>query len=167
MPPQLYWIDWKWPGRLAISARPRGGDWLEDEIVGWRAAGIGTVVSLLTSPEVIELGLEREAGLCQSSSLEFFSFPILDRGIPTTFAEAVQLIQRVEATLRAGRNVAVHCRQGIGRSGIIAAGLLVDAGLSVDEALLRVGKARGLTVPETTEQREWVARLGSAKVLGG
>lgn len=163
--PTLHWIDWKWPGRLAISARPRGGDWLEDEIVGWRAAGIDTVVSLLTPPEVAELGLEREPGLCERNSIEFHSFPILDREVPPSFAEAVRLIQRLEATLRDGRNAAVHCRQGIGRSGIIAAGLLVDAGFSADEALLRVGKARGLAVPETTEQREWVARLGSAKVL--
>ena len=166
MTPQLHWIDWKWPGRLAISARPRGGDWLDDEVMGWRAAGIDTAVSLLTPPEVAELGLEREPDLCQRNSLQFLSFPIMDRGVPPSFAEAVQLIQRLEATLRAGRNVAVHCRQGIGRSGIIAAGLLVDAGLAPDEALLRVSRARGLTVPDTPEQRDWVARLGSATVLG-
>ena len=167
MIPKLHWIDWKWPGRLAISVRPRGGDWLDDEVVGWRAAGIDTVVSLLTPPEEAELGLEREHGLCHRNFLEFLSFPITDREVPTSFAEAVQLIQRLESTLRNGRNVAIHCRQGIGRSGIIAAGLLVDAGLAPDEALARVSRARGLTVPDTPEQRDWVARLGSATVLGG
>lgn len=167
MIPKLHWIDWKWPGRLAISARPRGGDWLDDEVDGWRAAGIGTVVSLLTPPEVAELGLERELGLCLRNSLEFLSFPIMDREVPPSFAEAVQLIQRLEAALLGGRNVAIHCRQGIGRSGIIAAGLLVEAGLPPDEALMRISRARGLTVPDTPEQRDWVARLGSATVLGG
>ena len=34
-------------GRLAIMARPRAGDWLEDEISGWRAQGVEIVVSLL------------------------------------------------------------------------------------------------------------------------
>jgi hypothetical protein len=28
MNPKLYWVDGPWPGKLAISARPRGGGWL-------------------------------------------------------------------------------------------------------------------------------------------
>ena len=48
---ELYWIDGPWPGKLAISARARGGDWLEDEMRGWRRNGIDTVVSLLTPAE--------------------------------------------------------------------------------------------------------------------
>ena len=53
---RLFWIDDPWPytGRLAIAARPRGGDWLQDELASWRdvlGAG-GVVVSLLTAEEV-------------------------------------------------------------------------------------------------------------------
>ena len=33
---ELYWIPGPWLGRLAIMPRPRGGDWLEDEIRSWR-----------------------------------------------------------------------------------------------------------------------------------
>jgi hypothetical protein len=29
---QLYWIEGPWAGHFAIVPRPRGGDWLEDEI---------------------------------------------------------------------------------------------------------------------------------------
>ena len=58
---QLYWITGPWAGRLAISARPRGGDWLEDEISAWQRAGVDTVVSLLTIDEERDLALEREA----------------------------------------------------------------------------------------------------------
>ena len=47
MSPDLYWIVGPWRGRLAIAARPRGGDWLDDELSGWRQAGIDVVVSLL------------------------------------------------------------------------------------------------------------------------
>ena len=43
-------------GRLAIMARPRAGEWLGDEISGWRAEGIDTVISLLEQEEVSELG---------------------------------------------------------------------------------------------------------------
>jgi len=47
MRPQVYWINLPMAGRLAIMARPRAGDWLDDEISGWRVQGIDTVVSLL------------------------------------------------------------------------------------------------------------------------
>ncbi len=36
-----------WRGRLAIATRPRGGDWLEDEARGLRAAGLDAGVSCL------------------------------------------------------------------------------------------------------------------------
>ena len=34
-----------WTGRLGIVPRPRGGDWLADEAIAWRDAGINMVVS--------------------------------------------------------------------------------------------------------------------------
>ena len=36
MNPDLFWITGPWRGRLAIATRPRGGEWLGDEIRGWR-----------------------------------------------------------------------------------------------------------------------------------
>jgi hypothetical protein len=53
--PKLYWLNNSLSGRLAISARPRGGDWLEDEIEGWRRQGVGVILSLLTDSENKEL----------------------------------------------------------------------------------------------------------------
>ena len=47
----LYWIDGPWKGKLALSGRPRGGDWLKDEIAHWKQARINTVVLLLTPEE--------------------------------------------------------------------------------------------------------------------
>src|SRR5437870_3377638 len=51
---ELSWIEAPWQGRLAISPRPRGGDWLEDEVREWRLAGVEAVVSLLTSDEITD-----------------------------------------------------------------------------------------------------------------
>ena len=85
MNPQLYWIQGPWPGRLAISARPRGGDWLEDEISGWRSAGIDAVVSLLTPQENQELQLGAESNLTQARGLLFISLPTEDRGVPPSW----------------------------------------------------------------------------------
>ncbi len=63
-------------------ARPRGGDWLADEICAWRNANVDVVVSLLTPAEQDELGLGDESSLCQDQQLVFRAFPISDRGIP-------------------------------------------------------------------------------------
>src|SRR5713101_2898754 len=54
MRPDIHWIDLPVAGRLAIMARPRAGDWLADEIAGWRAAGIDIVVNLLEPAEIAE-----------------------------------------------------------------------------------------------------------------
>ena len=64
--------------------------------------------------------------------------------------------EKLDEMLRQGRNVAIHCRQGIGRSGMIAAALLVKKGTAVDSALKLISQIRGLPVPETPEQRDWV-----------
>jgi protein-tyrosine phosphatase len=153
---ELYWIDGPWPGRLAISARPRGGDWLEDEIRAWRSAGLNAVVSLLMPDELDDLGLQRESEVCQKKGLEFLSLPIIDRSVPALDSKTLNLFERIEAALAQGKKITVHCRQGIGRSGLVAASLVVARGTSPAVAIERVGKARRATVPETPEQRAWI-----------
>ena len=56
----LYPIPVEAAGKLAIVARPRGGDWLEDEVRALREAGITVLVSMLTAEEGEELGLQAE-----------------------------------------------------------------------------------------------------------
>jgi hypothetical protein len=60
MTPDLFWIVAPWRGRLAIATRPRGGDWLEDELKGLRRAGVDVVVSLLETNEADQLDLVNE-----------------------------------------------------------------------------------------------------------
>ncbi len=156
MNPKLYWINGPWPGKLAISARPRGGDWLEDEISGWRTAGVDAVVSLLTPQENKDLQLGEESDLAQSRGLRFLSLPVEDRGVPSSLDDALLAVENVTEMLRQGRNVAIHCRQGIGRSGIFAAAVLIKAGDKFGDALKQISEVRGVLVPETSEQREWI-----------
>src|SRR5262249_38056185 len=83
---RLFWIELGGTGRMAIMARPRADDWLEEEVYAWRHAGIDVVVSLLQRDEVAELGLQREAEFCRSNGSDFVSFPIADRSVPDTHA---------------------------------------------------------------------------------
>ena len=156
MIPKVYWIDAPLAGRLAIVPRPRAGDWLDDEIAGWRAEGIDVVVSLLEPEEVVELGLCDEAGLCDGHKMEFVSFPIPDRGVPSSWPQASAVARLVASRVAQGQTVAIHCRAGIGRSSVITACTLICLGTTLDRAFEMIAQARGVEVPDTGEQRAWV-----------
>jgi len=155
----IYWIDADLKGRLAIMARPRAGDWLEDEVDNWRRAGVDCVVSLLEPDEVHELGLDKEASLCCDKLMTFISFPIPDRQVPASLSEVRRLVGDLHDVIAAGKSVAVHCRAGIGRSGLIAASILKTFGLNGSAAFTMIAAARGVSVPDTAEQHDWVLRF--------
>ena len=165
MTPDLFWIPGPWRGNLAVSTRPRGGDWAEDEARGWRQAGIEIVVSLLEANEAAELGLAREGEAAQAAGMRFLSFPIPDRDVPSAMAPARMLLKQLSEELESGHNVAVHCRQGIGRSGLIAVGTLAAAGIDIESAIRTVSTARGLAIPETPAQLDWLRRLPSENLV--
>jgi protein-tyrosine phosphatase len=125
-------------------------------ILGWRAEGIRTVVSLLEWDEAVELGLGNEEALCNSAGLHFISYPIPDRGVPGVRAGFAELVTSLAERLRGGDSVAVHCRAGIGRSGLVGACLLGQLGVAPDPAFAMLSRARGVTVPDTEAQAEWV-----------
>jgi len=153
---ELFWVSGPWPGRLAIAPRPRGGEWLDDEMKAWRRMGVDAIVSLLTPEEAVDLDLELEGRHAETNGIVFLSHPIEDRSVPTSESDIARLLGRLDTELSHGKNVVVHCRQGIGRSGLIASLLLVENGAGPDEAIERVGRARHAPVPETPEQRAWV-----------
>jgi len=155
---EVYWIPGPWRGRLAILPRPRGGDWLADDVRSWRQSGFDIVVSLLTPEEANELALAQEEQHCKANGIQYVAFPVADRGVPSSPAATLDLVSRLDKALAEGKNIGIHCRQGIGRSPLIAAYLLVLSGMDLESAFQQVSSARGYSVPETTEQREWVTK---------
>ncbi len=164
MPTELHWVDGPWPGRLALAARPRGGDWLEDEMAAWHRDGIDIVVSLLESEEERDLGLACEGDVARQQGLQFRSIPIADRQVPVSRTAFIAKLDALERELASGRSLVVHCRQGIGRTGVVAACLLVGHGMAPESALRSLGDARGVTMPETAEQRRWIEDFAEAAV---
>ena len=152
----LYTIPIEAKGRLALMPRPRGGDWLEDELSNWRRQGVSQVVSALASTEITELSLDSEESLCTEVGIQYRSFPIQDRSVPDDPSAFVSFLSETNIAVAEGAFVAVHCRMGIGRSGVIVASLLVLRGLAVTDAFDVISQARGLRVPDTPEQVEWV-----------
>ncbi len=161
MIPEIYWIGKVENGKLAVMPRPRGNDWLEDEISGYINFGIDIIVSFLTKPEEKELGLLDEGRICSEKGIEFISFPVLDRCEPDSKDKFIDLISSVYTKLIEGKNVSFHCRMGIGRAGIAATTVLIKSGMNSEDSFAKVSESRKLKVPDTQEQINWVKSLES------
>ncbi len=149
-----YWVN----SQLAIVPRPRGGDWLDDEMVALREAEVDVVVSMLKEDEAAELGLEQEGDAARRSGLIFINFPILDRSVPQDRNKFEEFLVRLEELLRDGKRVGVHCRACIGRASVTTGSLLIRSGVSPRDAWRQISKVRGCPVPDTAEQQDWVER---------
>ena len=139
-----------------MARRPRGGDQLLDDIRALKDVGVGVIVSLLTAEEMRDLDLVEEPGCCQRLDVEFISVPIPDFGVPSDSSSFMKAVEDVTKYLERGTSVAVHCRQSIGRSGLLICGALLRLGLSLEQAIATVSAARGVTVPESPEQKRWL-----------
>jgi protein-tyrosine phosphatase len=157
--PELHWVTELDPHRLALMAAPRGGERLAEEVAAWRTAGVSTVVSLLEPFEVRELELKLESSSCEALGLVFLSFPIPDHSIPASAPALSALVVRLVSQLRGGAAVAIHCRAGIGRTGLVAGCVLHQLGVSFENIFPALERARGVRVPDTPEQVEWVRRF--------
>jgi len=152
----IYSIKEAAPNRIAIVARPRGGDWLCDEMSALSREGIDVLVSMLTEEEADELGLHRESQECEASAIKFINLPIDDRSVPSDRDGFLRSVEHLAEMVRAGRSLGVHCRASIGRSSVLAVSVLVRLGWDADNAFYAVESARGCSIPDTPEQRQWV-----------
>lgn len=150
-------------GQVSIVARPRGGDWLPDEMKAIRSAGVDILVSLLTPHEVTELDLREEAACCRRQEVIYLSFPIPDRSTPPFSESTFAFLEQLHRQVAAGKHVAVHCRHGLGRAALMVASVLVLTGFSPDQAFERLSLVRGYPVPETEEQRAWVVAFSRSQ----
>lgn len=144
-------------GAFAIGPKPRGGDWLESDLVALRELGFRIVVSLLTPGETRELNLEREPLLCADLGLQFRSYPVADMTVPDDRASFARFTDGLYEELSHGSQAYCHCRAGLGRAPLLGCSLLVRAGLSPSDGWSLLSDKRGCRVPETSQQRDWVA----------
>jgi len=140
-------------------ARPSGGESLHEEVSAWRKASVGLVVSLLESHEVRELELKAEPALCAERGIEFRHFPIPDRGVPQSTRETSILVAELHANLVQGKVVVIHCRAGIGRTGLVAGCVLHKLRIPRTEIFHLLSRSRGLAMPDTLAQVEWVEKF--------
>lgn len=156
---RVFEVDWLGRGRLAVVSRP-APESLATEMDALRAAGFDTLVSLLSGPEAAELGLRNEREAAEAAGLAFEWHPVHDFTTPDgdCFRDA---LHELHDRLVAGAAIAAHCRGSIGRSPLLIASLLVLDGTDWEEAWQRISRARGLPVPDTDAQRQWIRQLAA------
>ena len=154
----LYTVRYEAAGSLSTMAKPRGNDWLDDEMRSLREAGVDVLVCALTSEEREVVGLSDEPEAAQRAGLAFHAVPIRDRGVPDP-TSVMPLLRDLADQLRDGRHIVTHCRFGIGRSSLLAAAILVLDGLRPARAWQLISTARGYDVPDTRRQRLWIDDL--------
>lgn len=152
----IFWIKSNPPVRLAIVLRPPGGKDLHEAMQRIKQAGVQTLVSMLEPHEAELLGLAEEGSIAEEIGLPFLNFPIPDTKVPHDLAHFRTFVSGLADRLRSGESVGVHCRGCIGRATILAACVLIHMGLKPMDAVVAVEAARGCTVPDTSEQLDWI-----------
>lgn len=163
MAAKIYWLHkFENASQLGIMSRPRGNEWLEEELLSAKRQGVKVIVSLLEKDEILELGLGKQPVLCAKHEIEYLNFPIPDRSIPDQDKHFHDLIKQIKDRIDMGESAVVHCRMGIGRSSIVAGCLMVQEGYKADDVFDHISKVRGLRVPDTDEQEAWLKRVSLA-----
>ena len=155
----LYTVSLEETGLLSLSGRPRGHEWLEDEINAWGKSGVTHVISLLELKEALDLGLRDEAFFTKQAQMRFTNYCIPDMQIPLNINDFIDLALNLSQEIQSGEWVHIHCRAGIGRSGVMASTVLYFLGYEPEQALHLVSQCRKLQIPDTEEQKTFILNL--------
>jgi protein-tyrosine phosphatase len=149
------------PGKIQVGGLC--GDWQRDldtdlsSILLWGAKGLVTLM------EKSELLLYRVADLPNRvpPGIRYFHLPIVDQAIPdAAWEERWQAVSpELHALLSGGERLVIHCRGGLGRTGTVAARLLVECGMDTEEAIKAVRRSRPGAI-ENGAQEGYVRRCG-------
>lgn len=142
------------PGGGLIAMCPLPRPFELDELKFWRARALVTLVELR---ELAFFGAKDIGRQAEKLGMSWHHLPVPDMGVPDETFEVLWSVAGPELhkILRGGGRIAVHCRAGLGRSGMIAARLLVEMGATPAAAMAAVRKARPGAI-ETEEQEAYV-----------
>jgi SAM-dependent methyltransferase len=145
-------------GRLVLDGMPGRGQAFGAAEAAIVSAGVGHVVCLTGLEEIRRASPEYHAALARGVPWQHHPFPIGDFGAPADRVAFCALAKRVADLLLDGERVMVHCRAGIGRTGLLATAVLMALGRPRGEAVAAVEAAGSR--PETgaqVEMLDWIA----------
>ncbi len=123
--------------------------------------GTNLLVTLLETEEMAYLHIANLLQVVPSYGMKSLWFPIPDFGTPSSMTGLMNLIENILVALEGGRTTVVHCRAGLGRTGLVVASCLVALGYTPEEAFAQVRTSRPGSV-ETLEQETYVHQFAEA-----
>lgn len=125
-PTDFYWLQ---PGAIGGLPRPGIVANLDTDLAGLRRLGVTLLVTLEEARTV-------DAAVLAAFGMKSRLFPIKDMDVPSV-KSAIEFCQAIDADMRAGEIVALHCRAGMGRTGTMLACHLIFQGATPLDALER------------------------------
>lgn len=137
---------------------------LQDDLAVIRAWGATTVVTLIEDHEFELLSIEELGAEVRERGMAWLHLPIRDVDIPDArFEQAwANVGMALHRCLDSGERILIHCRGGIGRTGLVAGLILVERGCPAMDAIIRVRAARPHAI-ETRAQENYVLRAKSKR----
>lgn len=131
------------------------------EITDW---GASSVITLIEGHEFRLLGIELLGESVVEAGLHWWHLPIRDVDVPDAqFERQWETVgPEVHASLSSSEKILIHCRGGLGRTGLLAGRILVEQGVEPLKAIATVRAARPGAI-ETAEQERYVLRMETLK----
>lgn len=113
---------------------------LADSLATLKDAGAAALITLMPDDELAQHGAEAMGQACADQGIQWLHWPVGDDQAPDErFTQTFQCQkQQVLAVLAGQGTVVIHCRGGSGRTGFMAALLLLEQGWDWDQVVSQV-----------------------------
>jgi ADP-ribosyl-[dinitrogen reductase] hydrolase len=112
-------------------------------------------VSLMEDFEYRKFGIATLFPEVRQRGSQLLHYPLVDVSVPTNKPSYRVLIEQLHTQIHAGEHILVHCKGGLGRTGLVVASLLVRLGHKSTEAVRITRETRPGTI-QTAAQERWV-----------
>lgn len=162
------------PGKLGLTLAPGKQEFreevhwkrdLQEDLERLRTHHQATVlVTLMERHELEKYGILPIFDLATKIGLHVHWTPMVEFSTPP-LPSLVDIVKHILAAMKSGGTVVVHCRGGLGRTGVVTAACLVALGVSGPSAIETVRRVRPKAL-ETAQQEAFIRELDKSFILG-